>query len=148
MAATSQRREKFENYDGFVEKFKPKKTTDDCYTPPNIYNAVTDWVANEYNLDKSEFVRPFYPPELITLAKIYSFSEYGIEFVIPHSESVRISALDAQRPFKKTIFGTGWLVSERLKAERLKAVKWYEWELSAREKEIVASLTTKESSNS
>lgn len=24
----------FEDYDGFVEKFKPKKTTDDCYTPP------------------------------------------------------------------------------------------------------------------
>lgn len=25
----------FNDYDGFVEKFKPKKTTDDCYTPPS-----------------------------------------------------------------------------------------------------------------
>ena len=24
---------KINNYEGFVEKFKPKKTTDDCYTP-------------------------------------------------------------------------------------------------------------------
>ena len=59
--ATSQNKEKFEDYDGFVEKFKPKKTTDDCYTPQIVYEAVADWAANEYNLDKSVFVRPFYP---------------------------------------------------------------------------------------
>ena len=34
MAATSQCKDKFEDYEGFVDKFKPKKTTDDCYTPP------------------------------------------------------------------------------------------------------------------
>ena len=27
-------------YDAFVEKFKPKKTTDDCYTPPLVYDAI------------------------------------------------------------------------------------------------------------
>lgn len=27
------RQQTFLDYDGFVEKFKPKKTTDDCYTP-------------------------------------------------------------------------------------------------------------------
>lgn len=31
---------KGETYEQFVEKFKPKKTTDDCYTPPLIYNPV------------------------------------------------------------------------------------------------------------
>ena len=35
MASTSQQKHLFEDYDGFVEKFKPKKTTDDCYTPPD-----------------------------------------------------------------------------------------------------------------
>lgn len=25
----------FLDYDGFLDKFKPKKTTDDCYTPQN-----------------------------------------------------------------------------------------------------------------
>jgi len=51
---------KSKNYEDFVEKFKPKKTTDDCYTPSLVYEAISDWVANEYNLDKSTFCRPFY----------------------------------------------------------------------------------------
>lgn len=34
----------FTDYEGFVEKFKPKKTTDDCYTPPAVipYRPMTD----------------------------------------------------------------------------------------------------------
>ena len=48
-------------YNAFVDKFKPKKTTDDCYTPPNIYEAVAGWVAEEYGLNRADFVRPFYP---------------------------------------------------------------------------------------
>ena len=50
-----------EEYNAFVGKFKPKKTTDDCFTPDNIYKAVSDWVANEYSLDPDRFVRPFFP---------------------------------------------------------------------------------------
>lgn len=50
-----------ETYEEFVEKFKAKKTTDDCYTPPEIYDAVADWVAKEYGVDRGKFVRPFYP---------------------------------------------------------------------------------------
>lgn len=50
-----------DEYAAFVEKFKPKKTTDDCYTPPNVYDAVADWCAAEYGLDRRTFVRPFYP---------------------------------------------------------------------------------------
>ena len=61
MPATSQNKEKFYDYEGFVEKFKPKLTTDDCYTPPLIYQAVADWVADNYGIDKERFVRPFYP---------------------------------------------------------------------------------------
>ena len=48
-------------YQAFVDKFKPKLTTDDCYTPPKVYEAVADWVAKEYHLDRSTFVRPFKP---------------------------------------------------------------------------------------
>ena len=50
-----------QEYNEFIDKFKPKLTTDDCYTPPNIYDAVADWVAEEYGLDRATFVRPFYP---------------------------------------------------------------------------------------
>lgn len=31
-----------ETYEKFVEKFKPKKTTDDCYTPPEVYKLIKD----------------------------------------------------------------------------------------------------------
>lgn len=34
-----------ETYEEFVEKFKPKKTTDDCYTPPEVYKLIKDWVV-------------------------------------------------------------------------------------------------------
>ncbi len=61
MGATSQKRQTFHDYDGFIEKFKPKKTTDDCYTPEIVYDAVADWCAAEYGIDRSRFVRPFYP---------------------------------------------------------------------------------------
>lgn len=56
------RREKFEDYDGFVEKFKPKKTTDDCYTPPEVYHEIVSWVNEElFPLEGYNIVRPFYP---------------------------------------------------------------------------------------
>lgn len=48
-------------YAAFVEKFKPKKTTDDCYTPDNVYAAVLDWVVKEYGLEGARIIRPFYP---------------------------------------------------------------------------------------
>ena len=50
-----------EEYQAFKEKFEQKKTTDDCYTPELVYEAVADWVANEYGLNRKDFVRPFYP---------------------------------------------------------------------------------------
>lgn len=268
MSATSQNKEKFNDYEGFVEKFKPKKTTDDCYTPQLIYEAVANWAANEYKLDKTKFLRPFYPGgdyekydynggivvdnppfsilsqiikfyvehdvkfflfaptltscqygdyctvlpvgvdieyengavictsfvtnldpyeirarapptlykvvneankantvalrrhvpkyvyplDLVTTAAIYPYAKYGIEFIVPRSESVRVSALDAQRPAKKSVFGCGWLISEKVKAEREKAgrekaerekaerEKAVCWQLSKRERDIIAGL--------
>lgn len=50
-----------EIYEEFVEKFKPKKTTDDCYTPENLYNAVKEWAIEEYNLQDYRIIRPFWP---------------------------------------------------------------------------------------
>ena len=50
-----------DEYEKFVDKFKPKKTTDDCYTPPLIYDAVRDYVCRHYGLNARDFVRPFWP---------------------------------------------------------------------------------------
>lgn len=52
----------FTDYEGFCEKFKPKKTTDDCYTPTAVYEAVLNYVnRNVTPLDGREVVRPFWP---------------------------------------------------------------------------------------
>lgn len=50
-----------DEYNEFLDKFETKKTTDDCYTPKNIYQAVADYVTETYQLNKENFVRPFYP---------------------------------------------------------------------------------------
>lgn len=49
------------HYKEFESKFKHKKTTDDCYTPPRIYDAVLSWCIAEYDLKDREIVRPFFP---------------------------------------------------------------------------------------
>ena len=53
--------EEDEEYQEFLEKFKLKKTTDDCYTPAPVYDAVARYVEQQYGLDRANFVRPFYP---------------------------------------------------------------------------------------
>lgn len=50
-----------EDYNQFLDKFEAKKTTDDCYTPELIYDAVKEWVLSEYQFPKESIVRPFYP---------------------------------------------------------------------------------------
>ena len=52
---------KGENYEKFVEKFKRKKTTDDCMTPELVYKAVLDFVTEKYGVDRSSVIRPFWP---------------------------------------------------------------------------------------
>ena len=76
MAGTSQVKEKFEDYEGFVEKFKPKLTTDDCITPAPVYEAVRDWVVNEYHLNPDTFLRPFWN------GADYQQAEYNADTVV------------------------------------------------------------------
>ena len=90
-----------EDYLEFLDKFKAKKTTDDCYTPTLVYEAVAKWVENEYHVNRKDFVRPFYPggdykaekypkgcivvdnPPFSILAEIVNFyHENGIRFFL------------------------------------------------------------------
>ena len=49
-------------YQAFVDKFKPKLTTDDCYTPENVYEVIRAWVFDHYDLpEDTPVVRPFWP---------------------------------------------------------------------------------------
>ena len=89
------------DYKEFVEKFKPKKTTDDCYTPTNVYEAVVEWCEKEYGINRNKIVRPFYPggdyknypykeddvvidnPPFSVLSKIMRFyNEKGIKYFL------------------------------------------------------------------
>lgn len=99
MNKTEQRRN---DYEGFVEKFKPKKTTDDCYTPHLVYDAILKWVKERYNIaDTTRVIRPFYPggdyqsedysgdcividnPPFSILAKILRwYQEQGVRFFL------------------------------------------------------------------
>ena len=93
--------EETKEYREFVDKFKPKKTTDDCYTPEYIYNTVCQWVENEYSVKRDQFVRPFWPgadyttypyqnddivvdnPPFSIFSQIVSFYiEHGIKFFL------------------------------------------------------------------
>lgn len=53
----------FTNYDDFVAKFDTAapKTTDDCYTPQSVYDAVLNWLKGQVNIEGRSVIRPFYP---------------------------------------------------------------------------------------
>lgn len=100
-----------EEYEEFVNKFDTQKTTDDCYTPENVFKAVQDYVCDKYGIDPAKCVRPFYPggdyenyhypegcvvldnPPFSIVAKICQFyQEKGIKFFMfaPHLTSFSI----------------------------------------------------------
>ena len=238
-------------YRAFVDKFKQKKTTDDCYTPENVYEVVVAWCVKEYGINREDIVRPFWPggdyerfdypggcvvldnppfsivskiaqfyefhgikyflfspyltnftincqchviapatieyengakvdtafitnldtvlartaPELtaalvaadkinrkektkaipkyvypdhvLTAAMLGYISKYGIDFRVRREDAASIRALDHQRAKKKSIFGSGFLLSEKAAAEKAAAERW---QLSEREWEIVRGL--------
>ena len=256
-----------EEYQEFLAKFEAKKTTDDCYTPPIVYEAVADYVMEKYGLDKNNFVRPFvpngdyqaevyndtdivvdnppfsimseiikyyndngikfflfaphltifsssssssciicgvtityenganiatsfvtnleecafrssptlyekikvannenlrqtrkelpkysYPLSVMTSNMLTNFSRYGIDFEVAKDECCFIRQLDMQKEYGKTLFGSGYLISERKRAEREKAErekaerekaereKVDVWTLSERENDIIRGL--------
>lgn len=67
---------KSKTYEEFVDKFKPKLTTDDCYTPPLVYDAIKKWVCEQYGLDQAKVLRPFWPGE------DYQKSEYPSGYTV------------------------------------------------------------------
>ena len=130
-----------EDYEAFLSKFnKVKKTTDDCYTPCEVYEAVADYVFATYDLpDDTPIVRPFYPggdyehadypegcvvldnPPFSILAKIVDFyMANDIKFFIfcPSRESwrtiTRRSGVTFVNTFTKVKYTNGAIVSTSL----------------------------------
>ena len=252
----------FRDYESFVRKFTDRpKTTDDCYTPQPVYDAIVSWIDREVTpLEGRTILRPFYPggdyeavdyrpgdividnPPFSILAKIRRFyasagvdyflfapsltlfsgvlaqaetfivaaasikyqngaivrtsfvtncypgdiriairgdlyktidsaqppaplslpkyiypdtvvssallnkiAERGVSLEISAKECYRIATLDSQRVLGKSIFGGGYLLSERAAAEtaaaeRAAARECQAWELSQREIDIIKQL--------
>lgn len=61
LGLTTKGKEKDQSYQEFEDKFKPKLTTDDCYTPPAVYEAVLSFVKSIANLKGKIVERPFVP---------------------------------------------------------------------------------------
>lgn len=252
-----------DDYGEFTDKFKPKLTTDDCYTPVEVYESVLGWLREKVDIEGCNIVRPFwpggdyeaydykeddvvvdnppfsilakilrfyqshgirfflfgpqltlfssssssltyipcacaveyangakvntgfvsnlfgdvfamsapdlrkrikeaqekargvasapmpkyeYPPEVLTSSMLGYLSTHGVEFVVMRDEvSPRLlSALAAQRAVGKSIFGYGWLISEKKAAEKKAAEKVIVWELSDAEREAVRRIDKKE----
>ena len=52
----------FRNYEDFLKKFtEAPKTTDDCYTPRDVYEAVVKYVSTVADIQGKVICRPFYP---------------------------------------------------------------------------------------
>ena len=87
---------------------------------------------------------------------LQKYAQYGVEFAVKREDCTQIEKLDSQRPMGKKIFGGGLLLSEKAAAEKAAAEKAaaekaaaekaaekaaaHIWELSERERQIVASL--------
>lgn len=251
-----------DDYDEFTDKFKPKLTTDDCYTPVEVYEAVLGWLREKVDIEGCNIVRPFcpggdyeaydykeddvvvdnppfsifarilrfyqdrgirfflfgpqltlfsssssslthipcactveyangakintgfisnlfgdvfamsapdlrkrikeaqekargeasaplpkyeYPPEVLTSSMLGYLSTHGVEFKVMRDEvsPVPLGALASQKAVGKTIFGKGWLISERKAAERKAAENVIVWELSDMEREAVRRIDKK-----
>ena len=105
--------------------------------------------ANDESLSeaKKQFPKYSYPPEVITSAMVARWCLRGVDFRLRREDALRISALDAQRLDGKGIYGMGFLLSENATREAEAAARdadsaelEYVWELSERERGIVANL--------
>ena len=57
----SKQKTDFEDHNGFVEKFKTKLTTDDCYTPEAVMAVIDDYVSTIFDMTNKTIMRPFKP---------------------------------------------------------------------------------------
>lgn len=102
------KRDVFYDYEHFVKKFKEKgykQTTDDCYTPKEVYAAILEWVGERVSLSGRPIVRPFYP------GVDYKNAEYPDECVVvdnpPFSILAEICRFYLARKIDFFLFGPG-----------------------------------------
>lgn len=94
----------FYDYEGFLAKFKENpKTTDECWTPKDVYEAVLKYVGEIYSLEGKQILRPFYP------GGDYEHAEYPSDGVVvdnpPFSMFTRICRFYMEHNIPFFLFG-------------------------------------------
>lgn len=136
-------------YGAFVEKFQVKRTTDDCYTPPKVYEAVLKFCRERACTPKKPPVHKLeYPVNVLTTARLRVLNSLGaVEYRLAKDQCEYVAELDNGG----RIFGGGGLLlstkaaAEREAAEREAArlaspSRVFKMELSERELQIIRDL--------
>ena len=113
------REEQFNDYDGFVEKFKPKKTTDDCYTPPEIMEVIDSYVEDKFGYDRKDFIKPFFP------GGDYEHEDYTGKIVVdnpPFSILSKIVDYYIKKDIKFFLFGPTLTINATIKKKGVSCI--------------------------
>ena len=99
----------FYDYDSFVAKFTDNaKTTDDCYTPRDVYDAVVKYVGTIIDLSGKVICRPFFP------GGDYENAEYPENGVVidnpPFSIFLKICRFYSESEIPFFLFGPGMTI--------------------------------------
>lgn len=99
----------FHDYESYIAKFEhKKKTTDDTYTPQDVYEAVVRYVGTVTDLTGKVILRPFYP------GGDYENAEYPENGVVidnpPFSLFKKICVFYASRNIPFFLFGPGMTI--------------------------------------
>jgi hypothetical protein len=121
-------------------------------TAPDLAERIE--TENKKNLAsmKRQVPKYNYPYEVVTSSALGYLASHGVTLKIAHEDTFFVRSIESQKATGKTLFGAGYLLSERAAAERAAAeraaaeraaaerAKATVWELSEREREIIHSL--------
>lgn len=101
----------FNDYESFVAKFTDKaKTTDDCYTPQDVYEAVVEYVKSIHDMTGKLILRPFFP------GGDYENAEYPENGVVidnpPFSIFTKICRWYSEKNIPFFLFGPGLTIGQ------------------------------------
>ena len=104
----------FHDYESFLSKFADNpKTTDDCFTPKDVYEAVVRYVGTVVDLSDKVILRPFFP------GGDYENAEYPENGIVidnpPFSIFTKICAFYTAHKIPFFIFGPGLFITNACK---------------------------------
>lgn len=102
------------DYESFLAKFADNpKTTDDCFTPKDVYEAVVQYVGTIVDLSDKQILRPFFP------GGDYEHADYPDNGIVidnpPFSLFTKICAFYTAYGIPFFLFGNGMTITRCLK---------------------------------